>query len=189
MGPRTDGVGVAVGLGLVVSVVGSGLVVERRPWRTRSMWPRAVAMATGGLRETIGPSKPRTLTQPIRMAWRKVGRVGDPKQRWLYVTKVASLTLRIDESRDGCRGCRICPSGDCGSVVVGCSKESGDDGFVLDCRKLTLSTSSTSSAANGFGLEKNMVGGGDSVLSWGLELLSNTEGGRCGRAIVPRGVG
>ena len=68
-------------------------MVERRFFRTRSRWPRAVDRNWGGLRRKSGIVRPRILRYPRRMALRRLVLEGEPRAREMYVVKEASLML------------------------------------------------------------------------------------------------
>jgi hypothetical protein len=114
LGTRYGGLAIVLGLGLgVVAVVcevwvrawervigrrdGGGEDWEEcKPFRQASRWPKEVASARGGLCRTIvGVRRGIEESQPARIAWRKVDKAGEPKERWVYRTNSVSERLRI----------------------------------------------------------------------------------------------
>jgi hypothetical protein len=64
-------------------------VAERRFFRTRSRWPRAMERDWGGLRRKI------LVVRPRRMAFSRVVLEVEPRERETYVVKEASLMLEM----------------------------------------------------------------------------------------------
>ncbi len=68
---------------------------ECKPFQQASIWPKELASARGGLCRTIVGVRRGEESQPARIAWRKVDKTREPKERWVYKTNSASERLWI----------------------------------------------------------------------------------------------